>query len=248
MVGPLAGVFHIHTRHSFDCLTSPARTVEWAKRHNIGVLGITDHNTIRGAQEAAESASRSGVQVIIGAEYATNHGDVIGLFLTEEIYSRDAFAVIRAIRDQGGISLLPHPYHGHSLTDELAAAVDLIEVFNARCTDKQNHQALALATLHNKPTIGGADAHFLSDIQSCICYLEAGPVITPENLLHAQRVWIGKNSPRTRLHWSQVIKGWKTGDRSLFKSHLVAALLSHMRGAVGENVWGMLRMVWKSNR
>src|SRR5262245_24059803 len=106
----VACVFHIHTCHSFDCMASPSRAVQWAKRENIGVLGITDHNTIRGAQEAARSALRGGVQVIIGAEYATNHGDIIGLFLNEEVRSRDAFEVIEAIKEQGGISVLPHPY------------------------------------------------------------------------------------------------------------------------------------------
>jgi hypothetical protein len=37
-----------------------------------------------------------------------------------------------AIKKQGGISILPHPYHGHSRIEELAQAVDIIEVLNAR--------------------------------------------------------------------------------------------------------------------
>lgn len=241
----LACIFHIHTSHSFDCVTSPAKTLKWAQSHHIDVLGITDHNTIRGAQEVAAGASKSGVQVIIGAEYETNQGDVIGLFLTEEIRSRDAFEVIEAIKAQGGISMLPHPYHGHNQIELLAKAVDIVEVFNARCSESQNHRAVELATLHNKPMLGGADAHFLRDIQNCICHFETGPMMTAESLLHAPRVWVGKRNPRSRLHLSQAIKGWKTSDPALVKGQLRAVLFSYIRAAVGENVWGKLRSAWR---
>ena len=248
MSGRVAGVFHIHTRHSFDCMTSPAKIVKWAEKHAVDVLGITDHNTIRGAQEAAFHATGSGVQVIIGAEYATNHGDVIGLFLEEEICSRDAFDVINAIKEQGGISILPHPFHGHSLTEKLAKAVDMVEVFNTRCSENQNRHAFELARSCHKPMIGGADAHFLRDIGNCVCYLEAGPMLTPETILQAHMTWIGKHSLKTGLHWSQAIKGWKTRDSPLLRSHLRAVVLSHIRNAVGLSVYEKMRDVWKKWR
>jgi hypothetical protein len=241
----VAGVFHIHTGHSFDCMTSPAEIVKWAKRNGIGVLGITDHNTIRGAQEAAASSVGSGVQVIVGAEYETQHGDVIGLYLKEEIRSRDPFEIIDAIRKQGGISILPHPYHGHNRVEELAQAVDMIEVFNARCTDSQNRQALELATILNKPMIGGADAHFLKDLESCICYLDTGTMIVAENLLHAGRSWAGKPSSRTGLHWSQIIKGVKTHDPTLVKSHIQALGLTYLKRTVGDKMYLKMRSAWK---
>jgi predicted metal-dependent phosphoesterase TrpH len=248
MVGRLACVFHIHTKHSFDCVTSPAKTVHWATQRSIKVLGITDHNTIRGAQEAADVAVRSGVQVVIGAEYATDHGDIIGLFLKEEVHSRDAFEVIAAIRTQGGISVLPHPYHGHTQIDKLAEAVDMVEAFNARCSDHQNRQALELAKLNDKPIIGGADAHFLQDLDTCICYLEAGPTLTSENILHAPRSWVGKQSPKTRLHWSQAIKGVKSRDAALVKAHCRAAVLLHIQNVVGRNAYDKMRDRWKKRR
>ena len=165
------------------------------KGKRIAVVGITDHNTIRGAQEAASRSLGSGVQVIVGAEYESEYGDVIGLFLKDEICSRDPFEIIDAIKKQGGVSILPHPYHGHSRIEELAQAVDMIEVFNARCSDSQNRQAVELATALNKPTIGGADAHFLERSGTLFCYLEAGPIIEPGNLLRAGRSWAGSQVP-----------------------------------------------------
>jgi predicted metal-dependent phosphoesterase TrpH len=242
----LASVFHIHTSHSFDCMSSPAGIVKWAKRNGIGVLGITDHNTIQGAQEAAASSKGSGVQVIVGAEYESTNGDVIGLFLKEEIRSSDPFQIIDAIRNQGGISILPHPYHGHSRIEELAQAVDMIEVFNARCSESQNRQALELATSLKKPKIGGADAHFIKDIKSCICYLAAGHPIMPDDLLTLEINWAGNRTPKTGIYWSQAIKGLKIGDRALMKSHLQALLAVSMKKAIGEGMYRKLRNVIKA--
>jgi predicted metal-dependent phosphoesterase TrpH len=243
----LAGVFHIHTGHSFDCMTSPARIVKWAKKNGIGVLGITDHNTIRGAQEAAASSVGSGIQVIVGAEYESEHGDIIGLFLKEEIRSRDPFEIIDAIKKQGGISILPHPYQGHSRIQELAQVVDIIEVFNARCSDNQNRQALELATSLNKPMIGGADAHFAKDMQRCICHLEANHPIGPNDLLRGRISWVGNRSLKTGIYWSQAIKGFKTGDQRLMTLHLRALLLMSMRRGIGEVLYGKLRTLWKQH-
>ena len=245
MSAQLASIFHIHTHHSFDCITSPAEIVRWARRHHIKVLAITDHNTIRGGQEVAASAVKSDVQVIIGAEYATKQGDIIGLFLKEEIRSSDALMVIEQIKAQGGVSVLPHPYHGHHAVDRLSEAADMIEVFNARCSDDQNKRALALAKSQNKPIIGGADAHFLKDLSHCICYLGHDGAVTPDSLLHADCTWAGKRSPLTRLHWSQVIKGVKTGERTLIAAHLRALLLAHVRTMTGDKVYGKLRNLAK---
>jgi hypothetical protein len=248
MAGALPCVFHIHTRHSFDCVSAPARTIAWAKRHGIRVLGITDHETVRGAQEAAACARGSDVQVIVGAEYATDRGDVIGLFLRDEIATREAFAVIDAIRDQGGVSLLPHPYQSHTAVEELAQAVDVIEVFNARCSERANRQAAALAARHGKPALGGADAHFVRDLAGCICYLDAPGGVTAETLLHADRRWVGRPSPVTRLYWSQVIKGLKTGDRRLARAQVRKALLTYVRNAVGAGIYGTAAAVWHGRR
>ncbi len=245
MPGRVSCVFHIHTRHSFDCIASPAKAVEWAQRHHIDVLAITDHNTIRGAQEAARIATSRGVQVIIGAEYATNHGDIIGLFLKEEVHTRDAFEVIEAVKGQGGISVLPHPYHGHRSIDKLAQAVDVVEVFNARCSDDQNQRAFDLAKAQNKPIIAGADAHFIGELGNCVSYLEAECGITPDTVLSGERSWVGNPSRKTGLYWSQVIKGLKTHDPALVRSFLRALLLTYLRSATGERGYNAIHRASK---
>jgi predicted metal-dependent phosphoesterase TrpH len=232
-------VFHIHTCYSFDCITPAAKIVQWAETHNVDVLAITDHNTLRGAREVAEKAAGTGVRVIIGAEYATDHGDIIGLFLEQEITSRDAFQVINDIREQGGVSVLPHPYHDHRAIENLAQAVDVIEVFNARCSEDQNEQAMTLATRLHKAMLAGADAHFLSDLRNCTCYIY-GHEVTPKEVLSAERSWDGKRSVKSKLHWSQIIKAVKTRDPALAKAHVRALSLLYVKMGLGDHMYDKL--------
>ena len=89
--------FHIHTYHSFDCLTRPKRIISAAKANGIDTIIVTDHGTIKGAIETREIAKNTGVEVIIGAEYYSNEGDIIGLFLSDEIVSNDYATILREI-------------------------------------------------------------------------------------------------------------------------------------------------------
>ena len=137
------------------------------------------------------------------------------------------------------MSLLPHPYHGHRAIEGLAQAVDTIEVFNARCSDDQNAQAVALAKRHKKPMLAGADAHFGRDLRDCRCYFQEHEV-TPISLLSAQRTWVGKRTAKSKLHWSQVIKGLKTRDAALSAAHLRALALLYVKTSLGAPMYDKL--------
>ena len=75
---------HSHTNES-DGTCSPAELIEEAVRAGVDVLGITDHDTFRGYDQAAPMARRSGVEVICGIELSTKlHGQsvhLLGYFL-----------------------------------------------------------------------------------------------------------------------------------------------------------------------
>ena len=91
----------------------------------------------------------------------------------------------------------------------------------------------------------GADAHFVGELGNCINYLDAGPGITPDSILSAERLWVGRRSQKTGLYWSQIIKGMKTRDLVLVRSHLRAAFLTYLRAAAGEKLYGKLRAISK---
>ena len=158
---------HIHSNYSLDTLAKPEKILHAAKRKGLDGVAITDHNTIKGGLEIERIARELGMIGIAGVEVYTDSGDIIGLFVNEEIESRDSLSVIDFIHSQGGIAILPHPFRKHDLNDELLKRIDLIEVFNARSDALQNEKALELAKKLGKPGISGSDAHFYSEVGAC---------------------------------------------------------------------------------
>ncbi len=65
---------HTHTNES-DGSCSPEQLIEEAVRAGVGVLGITDHDTFAGYDQAGEHAARLGVRLVCGIELSTKlHG------------------------------------------------------------------------------------------------------------------------------------------------------------------------------
>jgi predicted metal-dependent phosphoesterase TrpH len=61
---------HSHTNES-DGTLSPAQLIEEAVRCEVEVLGITDHDTFAGYEQAIEPARRAGVTLVCGIELST---------------------------------------------------------------------------------------------------------------------------------------------------------------------------------
>ena len=146
----------------------PDKIVAIAKKRGLSGIAITDHGTIRGALEAAILTDDK-FQVIIGAEIAAKEGEIIGLFLKEEIRSKIMLDAIEEIHAQGGIAIVPHPFKRNKKWDtELLSKVDAVEIFNARGEPTKfsykNSLAGNLAEKHNKTITGGSDAHFYFEI------------------------------------------------------------------------------------
>ena len=129
---------HSHTMWSGDSTTTPDELHGAIVASGIDVLCITDHNAIRGAVELADSLP---CRVVVGEELRTHAGEIIGLFLTERIpMGIPPAEAARAIRDQGGVVYVPHPFDPmrRNMTEpalyELAqqGLVDAVEVLNAK--------------------------------------------------------------------------------------------------------------------
>ncbi|BAI60735.1 putative phosphatase, PHP family [Methanocella paludicola SANAE] len=160
---------HMHTIYSRDGAIKPADAIRIAKKRGLDGIAITDHDTIRGGLEALKLKTE-GLDIIVGAEIKTDRGDVIGLFLNEEIRERDHMEVIDAIRSQGGVAVVPHPFDSMRgsafwLTDKDSGKMDAIEVINARCVLKRsNRMAGIYADDYKVGKVGGSDAHFGAEI------------------------------------------------------------------------------------
>ncbi|PWU03060.1 MAG: phosphoesterase [Terriglobia bacterium] len=78
---------HSHTNES-DGTCSPAQLVAEAVRAGVHVLGITDHDTLRGFDQAVPVAREAGLDLICGIELSTKlHGQsvhLLGYFLGDD--------------------------------------------------------------------------------------------------------------------------------------------------------------------
>jgi predicted metal-dependent phosphoesterase TrpH len=163
----------MHTDWSHDCSIAAADLLDHAEEIGLGGIAVTDHNVFGGALEAAELARDRDLIVIPGEEIKTDgQGEVIGLFLTEEIPRGMSFSeTVEAIRDQGGLVYVPHPFDRlHAIPDPATlhrhlAEIDVFEVFNARLLrDSFNDEALRFAQKYRLLQGAGSDAHVLQGV------------------------------------------------------------------------------------
>jgi predicted metal-dependent phosphoesterase TrpH/glycosyltransferase involved in cell wall biosynthesis len=164
---------HMHTAWSSDCAVEVPDLLEHAEAIGVGAIAITDHNVFGGALEAVELARGRDLIVIPGQEVKTDRqGEVIGLFLSEEIPRGMTFAdTIEAVRAQGGLVYLPHPFDRmHTIPDSATlqrhlADLDVLEVYNARLLfEAYNDEALRFARKYNLAMGAGSDAHVLQGV------------------------------------------------------------------------------------
>ncbi len=173
---------HCHTGASFDCLARPADVVKAAAARGLTHIVITDHDRIDGAL-AARASAPDGLTVIVGEEVKTAEGDLIGAFLERAVApGMSAVETVAAIREQGGLVGIPHPFdrlRGSLLTDArlaaLASLVDWIEVHNARLVGGGNDRAGAFAREQGRAGVAVSDAHSTLEVGVAYTALEGDP-------------------------------------------------------------------------
>ena len=206
---------HCHTSASFDSLASPAKVMRAAVNRGLTHLIVTDHDQIDGALRMRDAAP-VGLTIIVGSEIRTSDGDLIGAFLARPVTpGMSATDTIMAIRDQGGLVGVPHPFdrfRGSLLRDARMAAigplVDWVEAHNARLLGGGNERAAAFAAEHGRPGVAVSDAHTVLEIGVAYTVLDGDPG-TPAGLLAAlptARLVAGRASLGVRL-WTPIAKG-----------------------------------------
>jgi predicted metal-dependent phosphoesterase TrpH len=171
--------FHIHSAYSPDSPVEPRTVLKMAKKKGLNGVAVTDHDTIRGGLEALKANSDPNFMVIVGSEVETTvKGDIIGLFLTQEIQSREANEVIEEIKAQGGVAMWAHPYREgkNLLPSVLIQRIDVIEGFNAKTLESQNMLGRALAERYRKPVAGASDAHAAEEIGNAATLVDCSSI------------------------------------------------------------------------
>ena len=203
--------FHTHTHHSYDSVMKPEKILRIAKERGLDGIVICDHNTIKGGLEAQALNKDENFTVIVGAEIATDAGDITGIFLTKEIEAREVNEVIREIRAQNGKIILNHPYKGHDLSKIDVSKMDFIEGYNGRLDDKDNQKAIALAKFHNIPFLAGSDSHLYGEIANCVTTVTDLETLTPISCTY-------KRTKQLNVTFSQYIKAFKKKRGKVFIS------------------------------
>lgn len=209
---------HCHSSASFDCLASPRALVDKAARVGLTHLAITDHERLDGAFRARDLAP-PGLTVIVGEEVRTTSGDLIGLYLERPVPpGLSPPEAAAAIREQGGLVGLPHPFDrfrssggSKALSEaaalvELAGVVDYVEIHNARAI-RGNQAAADFARRHSLPGTAASDAHTVLEVGVAYAILHSAPE-TPAALvsgLREARLVTGRGSFLLR-GWTPIAK------------------------------------------
>jgi predicted metal-dependent phosphoesterase TrpH len=169
--------FHCHSIYSKDSLLDLESLLRACQRKKIDRVVITDHNTILGALRAQKMDPR---RVILGEEIMTQAGELLAIFVKEEIPAglpaREALA---RLREQEAFISVSHPFDwmrkGHwerEDLEEILPWVDAIETFNARCLwPGFNQRARQFAERHAIAGTVGSDAHAAFELGKATLHL-----------------------------------------------------------------------------
>ncbi len=154
---------HMHSLRSNDSRSKVIEMVDRAVSVGLRAIAVTDHNSWEGAREAAKLANGR-IIIIPGAEIKTDKGDVLALFVDEEIAAREFSKVLDAIRSAGGVSIVPHPGDSPKITKVDIRKTDGLEAFNSTCTRRSNQFSSRLASELGMPAFASSDAHMVQEI------------------------------------------------------------------------------------
>ena len=135
----LVGVLHVHHEPSHDSSASFADVLQAAGEAGLDFVVLTDHADVDapaplpGADHAGVQVAPNGrrVLVIVGAEFASDDGHVLGLGIDRSVPAagRPGRDVIADIHAQGGFAIVPHPF-SHGGWHDWDADFDGLEVQN----------------------------------------------------------------------------------------------------------------------
>jgi predicted metal-dependent phosphoesterase TrpH len=225
---------HNHTSFSADGGLTPRELLSVAKARGLDCIAVTDHNTVRGGLSALSLSESDSTlpRVIPGIEVFTRDGEVIGLYVCEDIPKGTPLnEAVDRIRALGGVVYLPHPYdvfrRGAVSSGERENAVrrsDVVEVANGRALGpRAGAKSGRLAALCGKPRGAGSDAHHKREVgRAYVVVSELPTKETLAQLLSAGTIESGLHFWDYALNWggqasSPLLRVWRRVTGSLPK-------------------------------
>ncbi len=175
--------FHVHTCRSVDAVHSPRQMVKKARETGLDGIAITDHNRVFPKSEAQRLTREFGLVVIPGIE----GGNIavqkhwIALGIDHPITKTRIDRVLDSIRDDGGISVAPHPHSRLGFWNYAGLGFDAVESFNG----SEPGSNMRVRNIHRIPEVAGSDAHALPMLGFCWTEVDADGTI--ESILESLR-------------------------------------------------------------
>ena len=171
---------HIHSEYSPDSSSKIDDILKVAKKENIDVIAISDHNTVEGTSEVLKKTRNTDILAIPSIEISSTQGHILG-FGCEENIPRDLTPedTIDRIHDLGGLAIIPHPYcfYRHGLlhnTDYKNLKIYAIETKNARfIVGYCNRKAKKLSKNEHISELGASDAHYYKFVGDCYSIVDS---------------------------------------------------------------------------
>ena len=167
-----AGELHVHTAHS-DGTLALEQILDRAARLGLDTLAITDHDKVNEGLRAERLAKSLDVAAIAGTEVTTRtQHHLVGLFIDRPVpLYRSMAESVRAIRDQGGLAILAHPFMAVPNASGPRRILgwldhtdfDGIELENQYLSPGRREKLRDFYGLHKErlgAAIGGTDSHF----------------------------------------------------------------------------------------
>jgi hypothetical protein len=190
---------HIHSNYS-DGRDEVKTILKAAVRRKLAGISITDHDTLRGSEKARKIIKEQKLDLILipGAEVTTAEGHLLVLGVSE-IPPRGLSPeeTTDLAHEQGGITIVPHPYHPFRHAIGRVPKCDAVEVYNSKhLFGIANARARREALRRGLPMVAGSDSHFADTVGLGVTDIDASDAKEAIEAIRAGRTRIiGKRTP-----------------------------------------------------
>lgn len=193
--------FDLHVHSNCSDGRDDVRTIlRAAARRDLDGLSITDHDTLRGSQQAMKIIQEDKLDLILipGAEVTTSEGHLLVLGI-EDLPPRGLSPeeTTDLAREQGGIAIVPHPYHPFRHAIGRIPECDAVEVYNSKhLFGIANARARREAKKRHLPMVAGSDSHFAATVGLGVTEIPASNAAEVVQAIRAGRTRVmGKRTP-----------------------------------------------------
>lgn len=185
---------HVHTGRSYDGKGTVLEIAHAARKAGLHGFAVTDHNEPTDPTGLREVMEKTGLLLVPGMELSTVDGHLLLYGVTEPFQKgADTVDVVEHVAGLGGVCVPAHPLRmvsgmGPSRLREHVEAgrFSLIEAVNGRDRPLVQENTRHLASDLGVGTIGGTDAHWVTDVGTAWTRLPWIPA-TVEEFLDALR-------------------------------------------------------------